>query len=134
MNQYKFKYNKLTEVWSRVLLKSNGKDIPYQNELMLTPASNLAGYPKTMEDIKKLNFVKYFHQHQPEAVLYFPALPNSVNRRLMECFSGSMYETLLHLDFDKLLVHIHMPSGFIVQAKDCVRGARDLLEGKDREY
>lgn len=134
MDQYKFKYNKITQVWSRVLLRSNGKDIPYQNELILTPAPDIAGFPKTMDDIKKLNFVKYFHQNQPQEVLYFPALPNSVNRRLMESTSGHMYETLMHLNFDHRLIHIHMPSGFIVQAKDCVRFARDLLEGKDRDY
>lgn len=134
MNPHKFKYNKVTQVWSRVLLKSNGKDIPYQNELMLTPAPTLAGFPKTMDDIKKLNFVKYFHQSQPEEVLYFPSLPNSVDRQLIENTSGSMYETLIHLNFDHRLIHLHMPSGHIVQAKDCVRLARELLEGKDRDY
>lgn len=134
MGQYKFKYNKITQVWSRVLLRSNGKDVPYQNELILTPAPDIAGFPKTMGDIKKLNFVKYFHQHQPQEVLYFPTLPNSVNRRLMESCSETMYSTLIHLDFTDRLIHIHMPSGFIVPAKECVRFARDLLEGDDRDY
>lgn len=134
MDQYKFKYNKITQVWSRVLLRSNGKDAPYQNELILTPAPNIAGFPKTIDDIKKLNFVKYFHQSQPREVLYFPELPFSVNRRLKENTSGSMYETLMYLDFTDRLIHIHMPSGFIVEAKECVRAARDLLEGSDRDY
>lgn len=134
MDQCKFKYNKITQVWSRVLLRSNGKDIPYQNELILTPAPDIAGFPKTMDDIKKLNFVKYFHEAQPEEVLYFPALPNSVNRRLMESTSGHMFEVLIHFKLNDRLIHDHMPSGFIVQASECLQGARDLLEGKDREY
>lgn len=134
MSEHKFKYNLLTKVWSRVLTKSNDGDIPYQNELMLTPAPDLAGYPKTMKDIKKLNFVKYFHFTQPEEVLYRPTLPTHVIDSLKASVDEAMFDTLVNLNFDHRLIHINMPSGFIVEGKACVRFCRDLLEGPDRDY
>lgn len=132
MNKYKFKFNSTIEAYSRVLLKSNGKDRPYQNELILTPCIPTIGYPdlpETMEAIQELNFVKYFHHNQPKTVSYVDELPEDVVKRIKDSVSEKMFDLLMNFDFDNHLIHDQMPSGFVIQAKVCLREHHNLLEG-----
>jgi len=124
MNQINFKYNRITGMWSRILLLSDGKDIPYQNEVMLTPV-NLAGYPRNWDEVAEINVVKYFHQQLPDDVSYHHRLPSDVEKEMLENLSYNTWSLLVQKEIP--LIHVRLPSGFIVKGKDCIPEFKELI-------
>ncbi|AEV89659.1 hypothetical protein OBP_222 [Pseudomonas phage OBP] len=121
----KFKYNRITGMWSRILLLSDGKNNPYQNEVMLTPVE-LAGYPRTWDEVAELNVVKYFHQQLPNDVSYYSELPSDIEHEMLENLPYRVWDVLVQKDIP--LIHVTLPSGFIVKGKVCVSGFKELME------
>lgn len=119
-----FKYNFVTKVWSRVLLKSDGNKIPYQNEVMLTP-TQLAGYPRTWDEISEINLVKYFHDHLPEKVRYFDQLPSDVKILVSNNVPYHIWKIIIQQDIQ--LIHVVFPSAFIIKGKDGMRDYDKLV-------
>lgn len=124
MSYIKFKYNRITGMWSRILLLSNGKDVPYQNEVMLTPVQ-LAGYPRNWDEVAEFNVVKYFHQQLPDDVSYYSELPLDIEREMLENLPYRVWDILVHKDIR--LIHTALPSGFIVKGSECISGLEELL-------
>lgn len=121
----KYKYNRITGMWSRVLLLSNGKNIPYQNEVMLTPV-NLAGYPRTWEEVAEINVVKYFYPQLPDDVSYYSQLPSDVEHEMLENLPYRVWDILVQKDIP--LIHVTLPSGFIVKGEVCISGFKELIK------
>ena len=121
----KYKYNRITGMWSRVLLLSNGKNIPYQNEVMLTPV-NLAGYPRTWEEVAEINVVKYFYAQLPDDVSYYTALPSDIEKERLENLPYHIWSLLTQKDIS--LIHVTLPSGFIVKGEVCISGFKELIK------
>lgn len=119
-----FKHNRITGMWSRILLLSDGKDVPYQNEVMLTPVQ-LAGYPRNWKEIAEVNVVKYFHQHLPDDVSYYHTLPGDIEREMLENLPYHIWDFLVQKDIP--LIHVALPSGFIVKGNVCVVGFKQLM-------
>lgn len=123
-----FKWNKDTNVWSRVLLKSDGKKIPYQNELILTPPSSpVNGYPMSWPKVEELWVVKFFHQVQPKKVVYFDEAPAWLVELISQSVSRQMTEILLHADLTDRLIHTHLPSAIPVKGKRCITDYDELI-------
>lgn len=120
----KFKYNRITGMWSRILLLSDGKHVPYQNEVMLTPV-DIAGYPRTWEEVAEVNVVKYFHQQLPNDVSYYHELPSDVEHEMLENLPYRVWDILVQKEIP--LIHVTLPSGFIVKGSVCVSGFKDLM-------
>ena len=123
-NLINFKYNRITGMWSRILLLADGKRNPYQNEVMLTPV-NLAGYPRNWDEVAEINVVKYFHPQLPDDVSYYHELPSDVEREMLSNLPYNVWDILVQKDIR--LVHVALPSGFIVKGKDCISNFDELM-------
>lgn len=119
-----FKYNRITGMWSRILTLSDGKRYPYQNEVMLTPV-DIAGYPRNWEEVAEINVVKYFHQSLPDDVSYYDSLPLDIEREMLENLPYRVWDILVQKEIP--LIHVTLPSGFIVKGKVCVSGFKELM-------
>lgn len=132
MNKYKFKFNLTTESYSRVILKSDGKAHPYQNELVLTPSRRGSlGYPGTPEfwkDIRELTFVKYFHQNQPKSISYCDELPEETVKQIKEVVGEKMFDIMMNFEFNDRLIHVNMGTGGFYKAKDCLLNSDELFQ------
>lgn len=117
----KFKYNKRTGVWSRILLLSDGNMFPYQDEVMLNPV-NIAGYPRTWEEIEEVNVVKYFHQTLPDDIEYHHMLPSDIEREMLDNLSYRIYTLLVHKLTSEDIRHAVLASGRITKGKNAIRG------------
>lgn len=121
----KFKYNHVTKMWSRILLLADGKNTPYQNEVMLTPVQ-LAGYPRSWKEVAEVNVVKYFHQQLPDDVSYYQELPSDVEKEMLENLDYHIWQLLVKKHIP--IIHVALPSGFIVKGETCVVGFKDLIK------
>jgi hypothetical protein len=124
MSKPKFKYNKRTGVYSRILLLSDGKHQPYQNEVMLTPVQ-IPGYPRNWKEIEEINIVKYFHETLPDDIEYYNELPSDIDRSISSSVPNHIYEILVKKDLN--LMHAVLGSGFIRKGKDCIVGFDEML-------